>query len=278
MTQLKIYLLIVAFFFAYHPVIYDLRDAVLTNELAHHSPLVILLAGYLVYVRRDRIKDIISSSLKKDKGLWMLAGLGLNLVGQGGGIYYLSQLSIPVTLYGAIGYLVSAQMARFLFPTLVFLVLAFPIPGKVYISLVFPLKLFVTNISGFLLVLFGFPVRVQGNVIELPPMALGVDDACSGLSSLMAMVTLAFFCGLYLLKEWKTRFIVLAVVVPAVILANVLRVTASVVASWKWGTWVLEGAFHLLWGMFVFVLAVIIMGLVVMGLMKWERGRASDER
>ncbi|MCX7982653.1 MAG: exosortase/archaeosortase family protein [Syntrophales bacterium] len=271
MAQAKVYLFITAFFFAYYPVIYDLRDAVLTNELAHHAPLVMLLAGYLAYNRRDRIRELLASSLTKDKGYWILTGLGLNLMGQAGGIYYLSQLSIPITIYGSLSYLVGKGVAKFLLPVLLFLCLAFPIPGKVYISLVFPLKLFVTSVSGFLLSLIGFPVRVHGNVIELPTMALGVDDACSGLSSLMAMVTLAFFCGLYLLKTWVSRLIMLVVTVPAVILANIFRVTMSVILSWKWGTWVLDGTYHLLWGIFVFVVSVIILFFAMIGLTRWEK-------
>lgn len=276
MTPFRIYLLLIAFFFAYHPIIYDLRDAVLSNELAHHVPLVLLLAGYLVYSQREQLLKLLSSSLTGDKGIWMLIGLGLNLAGQGGGVYYLSQLSLPVTLYGAVRYLYGRKLARFLLPVFAFLILAFPLPGKVYMSLVFPLKLFVSVVSGFLLAVMGFPVRVQGNVIEVPPLIMGVDDACSGLSSFMAMVTLAFFCGLYFVKAWEKRVLLLAVAIAAVILANILRVTLSAAAAWKWGMWVLEGTFHLLWGTFVFVWAVFILLLVLWMLIKLERGKHFD--
>ncbi|HOJ52337.1 MAG TPA: exosortase/archaeosortase family protein [Syntrophales bacterium] len=278
MTRIKIYLLALAFFFAYHPVIYDLRDAVFTNELAHHTPLVLLLTGYLIYAKREEIRKILSSPLKPDQGAWMFAGLGVNLLGLGAGVYYLAQLSIPLTIFGALRYVVGQELARFLAPSLLFLILAFPLPGKVYVSLVFPLKLFVTHISGVMLSLLGFPVRVHGNIIELPSMTVGVEDACSGLSSLMAMTTLAVFCGLSFLKTWKSRAIVMVVVLPAIMLANVFRVTLSTMMAWKWGVWMLEGTFHLLWGLLVFVVAVILLILAVMILKRRERRGFFGER
>jgi len=60
--------------------------------------------------------------------------------------------------------------------------------------------------------------------------------------------------------------------------ANVFRVTLSTMMAWKLGVWILEGTFHLLWGLLVFVVAVILLILAVMILMRRERRGFFGER
>jgi len=176
------------FFFAYYPIIYDLRDSVIGNELARHAPLVFALSGFLVYQKRNILRELLKSpGPAVGSPVFFLVGLSLNLLGQAAGIYYLAQLSIPLTLYGMACYLKGGSFARpFIFP-LALLVLAFPIPGKIYMDIVFPLKLLVTKAAAALLGLMGYQVKIYGNIIEISSLFLGVADACSGLNSLMAI-------------------------------------------------------------------------------------------
>lgn len=251
--------LFLCFFFAYHPIIYDLRDNVIGNELAHHAPLVVALSGLLVYLKRQRLRDMLAKS--KDMGgaglVPFLLGLCLNALGQAAGVYYLAQLSIPLTLYGMAQFLAGRDFAREMIFPLLFLLLAFPIPGKIYMSIVFPLKLMVTQASGVLLTLMGYSVKIYGNIIEIGSAVLGVIDACSGLNSLMAIVTLAIFYGYLVIRQWKYRLIIVLTMLPLIMAANVLRVTATAMIAAKWGSDAVEGQLHSLWGMAVFVIAVL---------------------
>lgn len=255
---------LIRFFFAYHPIIFDLRDASLSNELAHHLPLVVILAFYLAYEKRGELAKKLFSPGPQGNGGCMLAGLLANLIGQLGGVYYLAQLSMPVTIYGTLRYLIGKDFAMSLKIPLLFLLLAFPIPGKVYINLVFPLKLLVSYLAGVVLKFMGFNVSVQGSVIVLPPLYLGVEDACSGLNSLLALVTLAAFCGMTFLQRWSSRVVILFMVLPVIIFANVLRVTLSAYIAWTWGVDLIEGYFHTAWGLLVFAIStVILVGAVI---------------
>lgn len=250
-------ILFLLFFFAYHPVIYDLRDSVLKNELAHHTPLVFALAGFLIYRDKQFLTSSMDMSERESKMTILLFGLAMNLLGQAAGIYYLAQISIPVTLYGMAGYLFGKDVAgRLVFP-LAFLLLAFPIPGKIYTELTFPLKLLVTHAAGLILALVGYSVKIYGNVLNVSSHLIGVIDACSGLNSLMAILTLSIFFTHLTIRYKRNRLLIVLSMLPLVMIANIVRVVTTAVITIHWGSEYTEGAWHTLWGMTVFVVSVL---------------------
>ncbi|MFA5179780.1 MAG: exosortase/archaeosortase family protein [Syntrophales bacterium] len=250
--------LFLSFFFAYYPIIYDLRDSVIGNELARHAPLVFALSGFLVYQKRNALRALLNSpDLDLGTPAFILIGLSLNLLGQASGIYFLSQLSMPITLYGIACYLKGGIFARQLIFPLALLVLAFPIPGKIYMDVVFPLKLIVTKAASALLSLMGYPVKVYGNIIEISSLFLGVADACSGLNSLMAILTLSIFYSYLVIRRWDFRLAIVISMLPLIIMVNIIRVTTTAIVAVKWGPELAEGKLHSLWGIAVFVIAVL---------------------
>ena len=265
------------FFFAYYPIIYDLRNSVMYNELAHHAPLVFALSGFLVYQKRNFLWELLKSSgLVAGSPAFFLVGLSLNLLGQASGVYFLSQLSIPLTLYGIVYYLKGVSFARqFIFP-LALLVLAFPIPGKIYMDVVFPLKLLVTKAAAALLTLMGYQVKIYGNILEISSMVLGVVDACSGLNSLMAILTLAIFYSYLVIRRWDFRLAIVISMLPLIIMVNIMRVTTTAVVAVKWGPELAEGKLHSLWGIAVFVVAVLGLMAITKFFMVMESRRSHD--
>lgn len=265
------------FFFAYYPIIYDLRDSVIGNELARHAPLVFALSGFLVYQKRNILRDLLKSpGPVAGNPAFLLVGLFLNLLGQASGIYYLAQLSIPLTLYGMACYLKGASFARqFIFP-LALMVLAFPIPGKIYMDVVFPLKLLVTKAAAALLTFMGYQVKIYGNIIEISSLFLGVADACSGLNSLMAILTLSIFYSYLVIRRRDFRLAIVISMLPLIIMVNIVRVTTTAVVALKWGPELAEGKLHSLWGIAVFVVAVLGLMAITKFFMFMESRRSHD--
>jgi len=262
------------FFFAYYPIIYDLRNSVMGNELAHHAPLVFALSGFLVYQKRNILWELLKSpGLVPGSPGYLVIGLAFNLLGQASGVYFLSQLSIPLTLYGMAYFLKGDFFARqFIFP-LALLVLAFPIPGKIYMDIVFPLKLFVTKAAAALLTLMGYE---SGNILEISSMMLGVVDACSGLNSLMAILTLSIFYSYLVIRRWDFRLAIVVSMLPLIIMVNIIRVTTTAVVAVKWGPELAEGKLHSLWGIAVFVIAVLGLMAITKFFMVMESRRSHD--
>ena len=72
-----------------------------------------------------------------------------------------------------------------------------PIPAIIFNKIAFPLQLFASRCAVWSMSMLGIPVLRQGNIIELKPLnsfdtkKLEVVEACSGIRSLMTLVTLA---------------------------------------------------------------------------------------
>src|ERR1019366_640336 len=81
-----------------------------------------------------------------------------------------------------------------------FLILMIPIPNLLLQKVTFPLQLLASQLATALLELVQVPVLRQGNVIVLPSMPLDVAEVCSGIRSLLTLVTLALIYG-YLMER-----------------------------------------------------------------------------
>jgi exosortase len=259
--DLSIVTLLVLTLFPFYPVLRDLAQSVIGNELAHHAPLVFALAVFLIYQDRKSIAQLLHEASGAGPISPMVAGLLLNSVGQILGITYLAQLSFPLTLYGMVLYLKGPIVARRLIFPLSFLFFAFPIPGKIYYQVIFPLKLFVTKVSAGILLSLGYNVTSEGNILQISSTVIGVADACSGLNSLMAMLTLSTFYTYMIIRRMIYRVLIVLSMFPLVMAVNAMRVTATCIVAVRWGDEVASGNLHTFWGIFVFAASVI--GLIV---------------
>ena len=103
------------------------------------------------------------------------------------------------------------------------------------------------------------PVLREGNVLVLPNAKLQVAEACSGIRSLTALVTLALLVARFSERRWLPRLLIIASAVPIAVLVNGLRVAASSIAAYWYGTAAVEGFVHELLGWVMFIVAFALM-------------------
>src|SRR3990170_7993241 len=109
----------------------------------------------------------------------------------------MQRMSLVLMLAGIVIYFWGFHLLRVMFVPLALLVLAVPIPAIVFNKIAFPLQLFASRCAVWAMRGFDIPVLRQGNVIEFLPLGasetkkLEVVEACSGIRSLMTLVTLA---------------------------------------------------------------------------------------
>ena len=147
-----------------------------------------------------------------------------------------------------------------LFPWAV-LFLMIPLPVIVFNQIALPLQFLASRLASEMLSVLGVPVLREGNVINLPSLSLDVVEACSGLRSLVSLVTLAVFYG-YLFEPRTSRrvFLVLSSI-PIAVAANGFRIMGAGLLGEYWSPDKAEGFFHLFSGWLVFVLSL---GLLVL--------------
>jgi exosortase len=260
-TVARTALVTLLFIFAYAPILLDLIRGLSGNELVQHAPFVFALAGYLVFERRHEPGWLDHEQDSGGSVLVFLAGIVLNVVGQGLGVYYVAQVSLPITLYGLVLYLMGPAAAKLVRFPAVLLVFAFPIPGKLYLELVVPLRLFVSRGATWLLRQAGYDVVRQGNVLIVDSLPIGVTEACAGLSSLMTILALSVFYGYLRIRRIGLRLFVVLAGMVLVFAANILRVTALSAGAVRWGQESVFVGTHALWGVLVF--AGCVLGLLV---------------
>ncbi|HEX5385180.1 MAG TPA: exosortase/archaeosortase family protein [Gemmatimonadales bacterium] len=160
----------------------------------------------------------------------------------------------------------TVQVRRWWLPLTLF-ALSIPLPVVVTNTLALPLQLKASAIGAALLEWRQVPVRLAGNIIQLPGRQLFVTEACSGLRSLTALLSLGVLLGGISLRTWVGRALLVAVAIPVAIVVNAIRVflTGFLVyfADPKLG----EGFIHLTEGWLLFIAA-----FALLGCLAWAAG------
>ena len=121
---------------------------------------------------------------------------------------------------------------------------------------------------------FGVPVLREGHVMVLPSMKLEVAQACSGIRSLMSLLTISILYGYFLESSpWKRTMLALASV-PIAIAANGVRIVGTGLCVQYWDPDKALGFFHEFSGWVIFVVSLLCLYLVhrCMSLLKnWRR-------
>jgi exosortase len=268
--------------FAYYSVLAKLGYDWWTDENYTHGLLIPAVIGYILWLERERL----ARAFGKPAGFWggllvVLAILGL-WVGTAGAELYVQRLSLVLMLAGITIYFWGWRLLRLLAVPFVLLVLAIPIPAIIFNKIAFPLQIFASKCAVWAMRLFDIPVLRQGNVIELMPRGaretkkLEVVEACSGIRSLMTLLTLAVVFAYFTRPRskggdgggWLPNFksygfwravILVASAVPIAILTNALRVSGTGVLSHYYGTEVADGFFHTFSGWVVYIVAFLLL-------------------
>jgi exosortase len=137
-----------------------------------------------------------------------------------------------------------------------FLILMIPIPAIIFNQLTFPLQILASKIASWSLPVMGVPVLREGNVIQLPAMALEVAEACSGIRSLLSLVTLAVIYGYLITESTRMRIVLALAAIPIAVAANSLRIVGTGLLVQYWDPAKAEGFFHSFSGWLIFVVSL----------------------
>jgi exosortase len=190
-------------------------------------------------------------------GLAVVAGgLLLYLAGALGADVFTVRVSFVVLVAGAIWYIAGRAAARLLAAPLLFLLIAIPLPALIVNAITLPLQLGASRLAEALLAMTGVPVFRDGNLLVLPSATLEVEQACSGLRSLVSLGALSVVLAWATETAVSRRMMIVAASLPIAIVANGLRIAATGLAVEAWGPQMSLGGWHTLTGWLTFVAAV----------------------
>ncbi len=252
------------------PVWSDLISAWAGSDDYSHGFLIVPLALYIVWQKR---RDLRTIELHPN---WItfplvILSLLLYLLGQFGEIKTVASLAMVGYVAAAVLYLLGWQVfKRSIFP-LALLLFMIPVPGQIYASLTIPLQLFVTKMTAAIASALHIPILREGNVLHLPEYTLQVVDACSGLRSIMSLLTLGAVIGYFGLRSNPLRWLLFVSAIPVAVFVNIVRVLVMVLAFYYFDKDLTHGAVHTYFGVGVFVLAILIFLAIRKGLSLCEK-------
>jgi len=224
-----------------------------TDPNYSHGLLIPLVSLYILKQRFGQIRQ--TRPIPSNKGLlFILPALVLFILASVAGEQFSQRVSFIILIYGLVFFLEGKAIARLLlFPIALFL-FAIPLPYIIYNAIAFPLKLVATRIAASVISVIGMPVFREGNVIHLPHITLEVADACSGIRSLMTLITLAFLLAIFQLRSFWKRTLLVILAVPIAVAANSGRVTATTLLTKFNPAWA-SGTRHEITGWVTFVIS-----------------------
>lgn len=214
------------------------------NPVAYmeHGILVIPVAGYMVWTKRDRLARIPAQPSFWGVAL-ILLGAAQAILGTAAHWTWISGAAFLVSLAGCIVAMYGFQMIRELAYPLATLILMITPPDFLFVRLTLDLQLLASRLGESCLELMGYSVLREGNILELVGTKLSVEEACSGIRSLLAILFMCVIYNYFFVRGNFMRTLLLLMAVPIAILGNVGRIIATGVAS-QYNQELVHGAAH----------------------------------
>jgi exosortase len=234
----------------YVPVLRGLVAVWVADHNYSHGFFVPLIAGFLVWQKQEVLRAV-TMQQSAWGGLLLLLGLctlvggqALLMVGGAHGALFLQGISLILVLVGLVLLLAGRGVFRTLAFPLGYLVLMFPLPEGIMMLVILPLQSYATQVTSAALHFLAIPALREGNLIMLPAMTLGVTEACSGIRSLLTLVTGAVALSYVTLPQWWQRLVLVGSVVPITLVTNAIRVTGTGLLAHFVGRAAAEGFLH----------------------------------
>jgi exosortase len=240
------------------PSLLVMADQTWSKEDGAQDPLILMIGGWLLW-RQWPLLPRGQPGRGVHTLLMLLVALPIYVAGrmfdyvtlEAGGLY-VAGLAVMYSRFGA-------RALRVAWFPLVYLAFAVPPPGFVIDHLTAPLKHFAALVSTGGLARLGLPVAREGVTITIAQYQLLVEDACSGMNSLIGLTAISLLY-IYLLRRASPLYALAltAFVIPIAIIANILRIVAIILITYVFGDEVGQSFIHMAAGLFLFSVALIL--------------------
>jgi len=223
-----------------------------------HGFLIPLASLFIIWQRRRILRSIkLSSDLT---GLALVAVcMAVHLASSALRIYFISGFSMVFAIYGLVIFSFGKKIAGNLIFPIFFLLAMVPLPLVLISNLTVKLKLFVATASTFVLNHVGFPSVRDGSTIIMPNSHIVVAAPCSGLRSLIALLTLGVLFSYAIKMSYPKKIALFMSSIPIALTTNLIRITALAIVNDLYGEKVAMGFFHDFSGFAVFGLAFVML-------------------
>jgi len=231
------------FLFLYGRILASLVQEWWTQEESSHGFLVLPICFIILWANRRELKRLPIEPSRKAGILVMGAAALFLILGEVGGIFAVSQMSLMAMLAGLVLTLLGVRFLTALCFPLSYLLFMMPSLAGAVLAWNWEFQLATARMGVFFLQLLGIPAQLDENHIILPSIILRVASSCSGARYLISILALALPLGYLVLRRPKYRITLAVLALIIGITANWMRVV--LIGLWAYsGGEVVHGPFH----------------------------------
>ena len=188
--------------------------------------------------------------------LLLLIGLVLLALALASRLTFFAWISFFPVLISLVGLNFGATVSRIFIGPFLLILMSKPLPDSVVVRIFWPLQVLAAKIGAYTLSALSVPVYLSGNVIEIPNMKLLVEEACSGMRSVMALLTLSLIMIYFSSLNWFGKILLVLSSLLLAIVLNVFRVALTGVLAHFYDPEAATGFFHTFSGLIVFIVGL----------------------
>lgn len=200
-----------------------------------HGFLIPLVSAYFIWEKRDVLCRVGDTASRYALALgWAAIAVHLS-VGIFLGVNFVSGIMMVAVLIGIIWYIFGATALKSLLFPLLFLLCMVPLPKVLLIAITFKLKMIAAHCAVMAVQFMHVPVQRAGSILYLPQGVLTVENECSGINSLISLLTLSVIFAYIMNAKWYGRAAMVVLSVPIAIIANTIRIIVLILAAYIYG-------------------------------------------
>jgi len=221
-----------------------------------HGFLVPLISGFIIWQKRKELNKL---KIKPLNSGWLFFGVGISIhaISALWQVAFSSGFSLILVLMGLVLLCLGEEFLKQLLFPILFLTFMIPLPLVAIANLSFRLKIFASQVSTIIVNKLGVVAVREGSVIKTAHSYLVVEDPCSGIRSLIALIALGVLMAYFSNISRAKKIILFLSSIPIAILSNIIRIVSVTLTSEMYGSKFATGAFHDVMGILVFVFAFI---------------------
>ncbi|MEI6419559.1 MAG: exosortase V [Sphingomonadales bacterium] len=257
------WLLVLAMVSVVVPTLYAMARGPWSLESGVHGPIVVATGLWLLFRRLPEMQADMAPGDGRLTALMLAVGVPFYIFGRAFDFISLEVFGLLLALLAVMHSFVGMAVLRRLWFPIMYMAFVIPLPGTLVDAVTQPLKIFVSEVVTGGLAQLGYPMGRTGVTLYVANYQLLVEDACSGMNSLVSLTAIGLFY-VYMIRGSNLRYslLLLTLVLPIAVAANCVRVAALVLITYYLGNAAAQGFLHNFAGMVTFVSALLIIFLI----------------
>jgi len=231
------------------------------DEEASHIFLVPIIAAWLVYVRRERLRYCAPTGHWVGPAL-IAAGWVVSSIGYYNSMQALWHAGAVVVVVGCALTALGADVLRRFLPAIAVLIFLVPVPARLRLGIALPLQEVLAQMTWGAFDLAGVDVEQFGNTLTINGQPVQVAEACNGLRMVFTLVLVSYAVAFGTPLKSYARFLLIALSPLSALVCNFVRMVPTV---WLFGhaSNSVAATFHDVAGwIMLFVAFLLLMGII----------------